>query len=178
MTSTLPIDPVCGMQVDPATPLHTDYQGRTYYFCAKGCLDRFRADPARYLEPAAAAPPADPDAIYTCPMHPEVRQQGPGACPICGMALEPAMVTLDEGPNVELIDMTRRFRAASMLSLPIVLFAMTEMLAPDVVHARVNLRAADWIQLALATPVVFWAGWPFFERAWDSLVNRSPTCSR
>src|SRR6185503_5085098 len=97
-----------------------------------------------------------------------------GACPICGMALEPAMVTLDEGPNVELIDMTRRFRAASMLSLPIVLFAMTEMLAPDVVHARVNLRAADWIQLALATPVVFWAGWPFFERAWDSLVNRSP----
>ena len=174
MTSTLPIDPVCGMQVDPATPLRTDYQGRTYYFCAKGCLDRFRADPARYLEPSAAAPPADPDAVYTCPMHPEVRQQGPGACPICGMALEPAMVTLDEGPNVELIDMTRRFRAASMLSLPIVLFAMTEMLAPDVVHARVNLRAADWIQLALATPVVFWAGWPFFERAWGSLVNRSP----
>ena len=101
------------MQVDPATPLRTDYQGRTYYFCAKGCLDRFRADPARYLEPAAAAPPADPNAVYTCPMHPEVRQQGPGACPICGMALEPAMVTLDEGPNVELIDMPLRYERLS-----------------------------------------------------------------
>src|SRR4029079_6848548 len=124
--------------------------------------------------PAPPAPPADPAAISTCPMHPEVRQQGPGACPICGMALEPAMVTLDEGPNVELIDMTRRVRDGCKRPLPIVLFAMTEMLAPDVVHARVNLRAADWIQLALATPVGFWAGWPCFERAWDSLVNRSP----
>jgi Cu+-exporting ATPase len=174
MTSTLPIDPVCGMQVDPATPLRTEYQGQTYYFCAKGCLERFRADPARYLEPSAETPPADPDAIYTCPMHPEVRQKGPGACPFCGMALEPAMVTLDEGPNVELIDMTRRFRVASILSLPIVMFAMSEMLAPDVIHARVDMRLANWIQLALATPVVFYAGWPFFTRAWDSLKNRSP----
>src|SRR4051812_32473633 len=123
-TTTQPIDPVCGMAVDPATPLRTDYDGQTYYFCARSCLDRFRAEPQRYLEPKTQAAPADSDAIYTCPMHPEVRQQGPGACPICGMALEPAMVTLDEGPNVELIDMTRRLRAASILGLPIVLFAM------------------------------------------------------
>src|SRR6185436_18045702 len=123
------------MTVDPATPLRMDHDGTTYYFCAPSCLAKFRADPESFLgdKPGSAAA-ADPDAIYTCPMHPEIRQRGPGACPICGMALEPAMVTLDEGPNVELIDMTRRFRAASMLSLPIVLFAMTEMLAPDVVH--------------------------------------------
>jgi P-type Cu+ transporter len=174
MTTALHVDPVCGMQVDPSTPLRTDHAGTTYYFCARSCLDRFRADPARYLDPEPPAPPADRDAIYTCPMHPEVRQAGPGACPICGMALEPAMVTLDEGPNVELIDMTRRFRVASILGFPIVMFAMAEMLAPDVVHAAVNLQLANWIQLALATPVVLWAGWPFFTRAWDSFVNRSP----
>jgi P-type Cu+ transporter len=174
MDTTLPIDPVCGMKVDPSTRLRHEHAGTTYYFCAQGCLDRFRADPERYLAPAPAAAPADPDAIYTCPMHPEVRQKGPGACPYCGMALEPAMVTLDDGPNVELIDMTRRFRVASVLALPIVMFAMAEMLAPDVVHRSVDLQLADWIQLALATPVVLWAGWPFFERAWGSLVNRSP----
>jgi Cu+-exporting ATPase len=117
---------------------------------------------------------ADPEAIYTCPMHPEVRQKGPGACPICGMALEPAMVTLDEGPNVELIDMTRRFILAAVLGLPVMVFAMAEMVVPGVVHRAVDVRAADWIQLVLATPVVLWAGWPLFTRAWDSLVNRSP----
>ena len=174
MDTTLPIDPVCGMKVDPATRLRLDHRGTTYYFCAQSCLDRFRADPERYLEPAPDAPAADPEAVYTCPMHPEVRQQGPGACPICGMALEPAMVTLDEGPNHELIDMSRRLRVAVLLGFPIMAFAMAEMLAPDVVHRAIDLRLADWIQLALATPVVLWAGWPFFTRAWDSFVNRSP----
>src|SRR5262245_19736123 len=174
MDTTLPIDPVCGMKVDPATRLRLDHRGTTYYFCAPSCLDRFRADPARYLEPLPDAPAADPKAVYTCPMHPEVRQQGPGACPICGMALEPAMVTLDEGPNHELIDMSRRLRVAVLLGFPIMAFAMAEMLAPDVVHRAIDLRLADWIQLALATPVVLWAGWPFFTRAWDSFVNRSP----
>jgi len=174
MDTTLPIDPVCGMKVDPATRLRLDHRGTTYYFCAQSCLDRFRADPARYLEPLPDAPAADPEAVYTCPMHPEVRQQGPGACPICGMALEPAMVTLDEGPNHELIDMSRRLRVAVVLGFPIMAFAMAEMLAPDVVHRAIDLRLADWIQLALATPVVLWAGWPFFTRAWDSFVNRSP----
>jgi P-type Cu+ transporter len=164
------------MTVNPASPLHLDHAGQTYYFCGKSCLEKFRADPGRYLAPVTSPPPtmAELDAVYTCPMHPEVRQQGPGACPFCGMALEPAMVTLDEGPNVELIDMTRRFTVAAALGLPVMAFAMAEMIAPGAVHRAVDARLADWVQLVLATPVVLWAGWPFFTRAWDSLVNRSP----
>ena len=169
----LPIDPVCGMEVDPDTELRADYGGHTYYFCNPSCLTRFTADPRAALRPA---PPtsAAADAIYTCPMHPEIRQRGPGACPICGMALEPATVTLDDAPDAELIDMTRRFWIAGLLGLPVFVFAMAEMFAPAGVHRAVNVRLADWIQLALATPVVLWAGWPFFERAWASIVNRSP----
>src|SRR5262245_53815515 len=150
MDTTLPIDPVCGMKVDPATRLRLDHRGTTYYFCAPSCLDRFRADPARYLEPLPDAPAADPEAVYTCPMHPEVRQQGPGACPICGMALEPAMVTLDEGPNHELIDMSRRFWIAAALGLPVMLFAMGEMIGVVPHLAPAASRLADGIQLALA----------------------------
>ena len=161
------------MEVDPNTDLKTNYQGTTYYFCHPSCLDRFTADPEAVLHPSDA-PPADRDAIYTCPMHPEIRRVGPGSCPICGMALEPATVTLDEAPNAELIDMTRRFWLAAILGLPVMAFTMAEMIAPAAIHARVNLRAADWAQLALATPVVLWSGWPFFERAWASIVNRSP----
>jgi Cu+-exporting ATPase len=170
------IDPVCGMTVDPSSPLRWDYHGSTYFFCNPGCRTKFQANPEFFLNRGNAPPPtmAELDAIYTCPMHPEVRQQGPGACPFCGMALEPAMVTLDEGPNFELIDMTRRFWIAAALGLPVMAFAMAEMIAPDRIHAAVNLRLADWIQLALATPVVLWTGWPFFTRAWDSIVNRSP----
>src|SRR5262249_32464444 len=110
MPADTAIDPVCGMTVKTSTHLRTDYKGDAYYFCAPGCLAKFRADPQRFLRPQHAATPtaADLDAIYTCPMHPEVRQKGPGACPICGMALERAMVTLDEGPNPELVDMSRR----------------------------------------------------------------------
>jgi Cu+-exporting ATPase len=172
----MPIDPVCGMTVNPDTPLRMDYGGTTYYFCGKSCLEKFRAMPEPYLAAKTGAPPtmAELDAIYTCPMHPEVRQQGPGACPICGMALEPAMVTLDESPNVELIDMTRRFTLAAVLAVPVMAFAMAEMMVPATVHRVIDPRVADWIQLLLATPVVLWAGWPFFTRAWDSLLNRSP----
>ncbi len=165
------------MTVDASSPLRTDYLGTTYCFCNPGCRTKFQADPPRYLAPPAQSPSSntpDASAIYTCPMHPEVRQRGPGACPFCGMALEPAMVTLDEGPNVELIDMTRRFQVATVLGLPVMAFAMAEMMAPDAVHRAVNPQLAGWIQLLLATPVVLWAGWPFFTRAWDSLVNRSP----
>jgi len=171
----MPIDPVCGMTVDPSSPLRHDHHGTTYFFCNPGCRVKFIADPARYLD-KSRAPEAmgDPEAIYTCPMHPEIRQKRPGACPLCGMALEPAVVTLDEGPNPELVDMTRRFWIAAALGFPVMAFAMAEMLAPDAVHAAVNVRVADWTQLALATPVVLWTGWPFFTRAWDSLVNRSP----
>ena len=171
MPAETAIDPVCGMTVETSTPLRTDYRGDTYYFCAPGCLAKFQADPERFLhpqpQPAAAPVPADMDAIYTCPMHPEVRQKGPGACPFCGMALEPATVTLDEGPNPELVDMTRRLWIAVALAAPIVAFAMADMLGSHV-------SLPNWIQLALATPVVLWAGWPFFVRAWQSLVNRSP----
>src|SRR5260221_79053 len=165
------------MTVDASSPLRTDYLGTTYCFCNPGCRTKFQADPSRYLAPPAQSPSSntpDAGAIYTCPMHPEVRQRGPGACPFCGMALEPAMVTLDEGPNVELSDMTRRFQVATVLGLPVMAFAMAEMMAPDAVHRAVNPQLAGWIQLLLATPVVLWAGWPFFTRAWDSLVNRSP----
>src|SRR5262249_44686432 len=109
---TYPIDPVCGMDVDPATELRTDYKGTTYFFCHPSCLEGFRPDPEGFLHPRAPEP-AVPGAIYTCPMHPEIRQVGPGACPICGMALEPERPSLDEGPNVELIDMRRRFVVAA-----------------------------------------------------------------
>src|SRR5436190_13231332 len=169
------IDPVCGMSVDESTPLRADQGGITYFFCNPGCRAKFVANPLQYLD-KSRAPEAmgDPDAIYTCPMHPEVRQKGPGACPFCGMALEPAMVTLDEGPNHELIDMTRRLWSAAGFGLPVMLFAMAGMIAPGAVHARVDPQLANWVQLALATPVVLWAGWPFFVRAWQSIVNRSP----
>jgi len=170
------------MTVDESSPLRAEHAGVTYYFCNPGCRTKFVANPAQYLDKGTAPEPhhsstSDPDAIYTCPMHPEIRQKGPGACPICGMALEPAMVTLEDAPNHELIDMTRRFRVAAVLGLPVMLFAMAEMLAPT--FAAAPLRWArpsvvNWIQLALATPVVLWAGWPFFTRAWDSIGNRSP----
>ena len=171
----MPIDPVCGMTVDPSSPLRYDYKGTTYFFCNPGCRTKFSANPEHYLDKSKVPEPmGDPEAVYTCPMHPEVRQKGPGACPICGMALEPAVATLDEGPNPELVDMTRRFWIAAALGFPVMAFAMTEMVAGDAVHRAIDLRLADWLQLALATPVVLWAGWPFFTRAWDSLVNRSP----
>jgi Cu+-exporting ATPase len=170
---TLPIDPVCGMEVDPSTDLRADYKGRTYYFCNPSCQERFVAAPEQFLEPREPEQ-AIPGAIYTCPMHPEIRQQGPGACPICGMALEPEMISLEEGPNIELIDMTRRFWISAALSLPVFAFAMVDMIAPGATHGVVAPRTVNWIQLLLATPVVFWAGWPFFERAWASLINRSP----
>src|SRR5262245_30390528 len=130
---SLPIDPVCGMEVDPATDLHTDYKGTTYFFCHPSCLERFTGDPESFLHPREPEPVV-PGAIYTCPMHPEVRQVGPGSCPICGMALEPERVTLDEGPNVELIDMTRRFYTAAILGSPVMVLAMIGMVAPEFVH--------------------------------------------
>ena len=121
------MDPVCGMEVDPATDLRTGYKGQTYYFCHPSCLERFTADPESFLNPREPEPVV-PGAIYTCPMHPEVRQVGPGTCPKCGMALEPETVTLDEGPNPELIDMTRRFWMAAALGLPVMLRGVVQAL--------------------------------------------------
>jgi len=166
-------DPVCGMTVDPATsPHHAHHAGHDWHFCSAGCRTKFLADPARYLEPA---PPASADApagtIWTCPMHPQVRQDHPGPCPICGMALEPEAVTLDSGPSPELADMTRRFRIALVLALPVLVLEMGGHLFPAL-HRLVPMDWSTWLQLVLATPVVLWAGWPFFERGWASLRTR------
>jgi Cu+-exporting ATPase len=163
-------DPVCGMTVDPHTAKHRHtHKGRPYYFCSARCREKFIADPARYLNPQTAAAPAD--AIYTCPMHPEVRQPGPGSCPICGMALEPEIVSADAPPNPELADMTRRFWIGLALALPVFILEMGGHLID--LHAWVGQQTSNGVQLFLATPVVLWAGWPFFERAWASLKTRN-----
>ena len=212
-------DPVCGMTVDPARAAgsHT-HAGRTYWFCSTGCLERFRADPERYLaagarvEPhaspsAAAGGPADhtcpmhpevrlpassacpscgmalePVTIealptrteWVCPMHPEIVRTAPGACPICGMALEPRTVTLEAEANPELLDMTRRLWVGAALTVPLLAVAMSDVIPGQPLQHAVAPRALAWLQLVLATPVVVWAGWPFFERGWASVVNRSP----
>ncbi len=167
------IDPVCGMSVDPEkTPHHAQHDGRAYHFCGAGCRTRFVADPERYLRPAAAAPataPALPGMIHTCPMHPEVRQAGPGSCPICGMALEPAEITAEAGPNPELADMSRRFRIGLVFALPVFVL---EMGGHVVERGLIQPTVSNWIQFALATPVVLWAGAPFFQRGWASLRSR------
>ncbi|MFL5148715.1 MAG: heavy metal translocating P-type ATPase [Microvirga sp.] len=167
-------DPVCGMSVDPHTAKHrAEHGGRPYYFCSAGCRTKFLADPARYLDPAATAKaePVPEGTVYTCPMHPEIRQVGPGACPICGMALEPVLVSLEVAPNHELMDMTRRFWIGLALAAPVVALEMGgHMTGLDRIVPR---QTSSWLQLALATPVVLWAGWPFFVRGWQSLVTRN-----
>jgi Cu+-exporting ATPase len=169
------LDPVCGMTVTPARAAgQFEHRGHTYYFCGKGCLERFKADPEKYLGPPDPEPPSAPGTTYTCPMHPEIVRDAPGPCPICGMALEPMVPSLEEGPNPELIDMTRRFWIAAALGLPIFLLAMGDMVFGMGLGGRVDTRWANWLSVVLATPVVWWAGWPFFERGWASLVNRSP----
>jgi Cu+-exporting ATPase len=166
-------DPVCGMIVDPRETKHwMQYHGQNYYFCSAGCESKFRDDPARYLTPEqATAKPLEPEGtIYTCPMHPEIRQVGPGNCPICGMTLEPVLALQDEGGSPELADMTRRFWIGFVLSLPVLALEMGgHMTGLDHLVPRLQ---SNWIQLALATPVVLWAGWPFFVRGWASLVTR------
>ncbi|MDP1749241.1 MAG: heavy metal translocating P-type ATPase [Reyranella sp.] len=167
-------DPVCGMKVKIAGAKNTTVrEGHTYYFCNPKCLQKFTAEPLRYLKPAevAPAPPVAPGTIYTCPMHPEIRQVGPGSCPICGMALEPAEVSLDQGPNEELIDMTRRMWIGLALSLPVVALEMGGHLTT--LHMLLGQKTSNWLQLVLATPVVLWGGWPFFVRGWQSLQTRN-----
>jgi P-type Cu+ transporter len=216
----LALDPVCAMRVDPEAAAGSfEYQGKTYFFCSQSCLERFSANPAKYLVPESTAPfvqlrkstsgVAVEEVSYTCPMHPEVRQKGagscprcgmalepltikptptkteytcpmhpeivrdkPGACPICGMALEPRTVTGDE-ENPELTDMTRRFKLGLILTLPLFLLAMSDLIPGQPVQHAVSARLLQYIQMGLATPVVLWAGWPFFVRGWASVVNRS-----
>ena len=166
------LDPVCGMTVNPATTAHhADHAGAAYHFCSAGCRTKFIADPAKYLADAPAPPPeAPPGAIWTCPMHPNIRQPGPGTCPICGMALEPEAPSLDDGPNPELVDFTRRFWVSAGLSLPLLALSM----GSDVFGWQlVSAAASPWVQLALCAPIVLWGGAPFFERGWASLRTRN-----
>ncbi len=163
-------DPVCGMSVDPATAKHrAEHKGRTYYFCCAGCRSKFESDPDKYLKPKSPEPVIE-GAIYTCPMHPEIRQAGPGSCPICGMALEPEIATADEGPNPELADMTWRFWVALALTVPVMVLDMGGHFAGG--H-WVDPTLSNYLQFVFATPVVLWAGRPFFERGWQSLVTRN-----
>lgn len=169
-------DPVCGMAVDPAkTPHHAQHHGTAFHFCSAGCKSKFEADPGKYLkaEKAAAPTAAEKAAIYTCPMHPEIRQQGPGSCPICGMALEPLEITAEAAPNAELADMTRRFWIGLVLTLPILVLEMGAHIPGLGIHELVPPRVSVWVQFLLGTPVVLWAGWPFFVRGWQSFRNRS-----
>ena len=208
-------DPVCGMEVSADSPHRVTHDGEGYVFCCAGCADRFAADPESFLNPSPqmssccggeSAPagryicPMDPEveedgpgdcpicgmalepaldnlalgaAQWTCPMHPEVVEDGPGDCPQCGMALEPSGIAQDE-ENPELVDMTRRFRVSALLTLPLLVLTMSEMIGLRLLPESVSNRSLGWIQFVLATPVVLWGGWPFFQRAWRSIVNRSP----
>jgi Cu+-exporting ATPase len=164
-------DPVCGMDVVPERAAGASvHEGETYFFCSKGCLAKFQADPTKFLGGDSRAAgdghghvaTAQPGVIYTCPMHPEIKKNGPGNCPICGMALEPLMPTSSEESSPELRDMSRRFWVSLVLTLPVLAVAMGEMVPP--LRHLVLLRLAVWLQLALSTPVVLWGGWPFFAR--------------
>ncbi len=171
-------DPVCGMDVVPAQAGggRAEHGGTTYWFCSPSCRQKFVADPARYVTPAATVPstgppPATDPRIYTCPMHPEVRRAGPGSCPKCGMALEPVEAAPEEGPSPELVDMTRRFWVSLAVTLPVFALATVEMAAPELAPSSPTLRL--WAQLVLSAPVVLWGGWPFLVRGWRSIVTRS-----
>jgi P-type Cu+ transporter len=183
-------DPVCGMTVAPATAKHrAEHGGRSYFFCGQKCRERFVADPAKYLgsaqstatqqaavdHPALGAlpKPAGDEVLWTCPMHPQITRKEPGPCPICGMALEPMTPIADEVVNPELVSMMRRFWIGLTLSVPLLLLTMAEHLWEHPLGHLLSPRALIWVQFALATPVVLWGGWPFFERGWQSIVKRS-----
>jgi Cu+-exporting ATPase len=163
-------DPVCGMKVDPATAQHHEtHKGTDYYFCSAECEAKFVANPAKYLSETSHDPEPQPGVIYTCPMHPQIRQIGPGHCPICGMTLEPETASARSGPNPDLVDMTRRFWIALALSLPVVALEM----GGHLMRLPLSENISNWIQFVFGTPVVLWAGWPFFQRGWQSVINRS-----
>ena len=175
------LDPVCGMTVQAETAAGSYVYGdMTYYFCSQSCLTKFRKDPASYLMPPAqrttkpVAMPAGTRVEYICPMDPEVLETKPGTCRICGMALEPKIVSLEEEPNPELEDMTRRFWISSGPALAVMVLAMGDMIPGQPLAGLVGSAARTWVQWVLATPVVLWGGWPFFQRGWASIVNRAP----
>jgi len=165
------VDPVCGMTVDPHTAQHrATHRGDTYHFCSAGCRTIFVANPQKYLSGRRAEPTRE-GTLYTCPMHPEIRQIGPGSCPICGMALEPVVAGTETGPNSELVDMTRRFRVGLALTIPVFVLEMGGHIVRA--HNWLDPALSNYVQFAFATPVVLWAGWPFFVRGWQSLVTRN-----
>jgi len=175
------IDPVCGMTVQPETAAGSfAHEGKTYYFCATSCLTKFKKDPASYLLPQDQRPasevvvPAGATVEYICPMDPEILETKPGACRICGMALEPKIVTMEEGPNPELDDMSRRFRWSIGPAVAVMILAMSDMLPGQPLHQWLGGARLNWVQWLLATPVVLWGGFPFFQRGWASIVNRAP----
>jgi Cu+-exporting ATPase len=215
-TKSLATDPVCGMTVDPAKAASVEHEGAKFYFCCQGCATKFRADPGKYLQPEQSAPliqlitkegskadytcPMHPEVHnagpgscpkcgmalepatieapasrteYTCPMHPQIVRDAPGSCPICGMALEPRTVSADE-ENPELISMTRRFWVGAALTLPLLAVMVSDVLPGHPIQHLLSGAVLGWIEFVLATPVVLWAGWPFFERGWQSVVHRSP----
>lgn len=177
-------DLVCGMTVDPSDAYDFQYQGKSYYFCSEGCLKEFKSHPEQYLKLKQEEPcshcdshkpktSGDPNAIYTCPMHPEIRQVGPGDCPICGMALEPVEISLDEGPNPELVDMSKRLKVAALFSVPLLVIAMLEMVPGISIQHFMSAQTFVWIQFALASPVVLWAGWPLFQKGIKSVLQKN-----
>ncbi|MHC4860189.1 MAG: P-type ATPase, partial [Planctomycetota bacterium] len=166
-------DPVCGMSVKPDGEHRHVHEGKEFHFCSGHCLSRFRAEPERYLAERGPAVEAPPGATYTCPMHPEIVQEGPGSCPICGMALEPMTVSAVEEESPELSDFGRRLVVCALLSVPLVVVAMRAMIPGQPLGRLASDRTFGWMELALAAPVVLWGGWPFFSKAWGSLVARS-----
>src|SRR5258706_1223241 len=175
-------DPVCGMTVDSQKAAGSfEYNGQTYYFCSNGCLEKFHAEPERFLKAAVTTQTkiqrtpqkASPKIEYTCPMHPQIVRNAPGNCPICGMTLEPRTVSLEDGKNPELVEMAQRFWVGVVLTVPLLFISMSDVVPGNPFARVVSMRMLGWIQFALATPVVLWGGWPFFVRGWQSLVNRS-----
>ncbi len=169
-------DPVCGMKVDPMTAKggQTQYGGETYFFCNPKCKTKFEADPEKYLHPKIEViSAAEAEAFYTCPMHPEIRQKGPGSCPVCGMALEPEEITLEEPENHELTDFSRRLKISASLAVPLALLSMSDLLPGQPVQLALPAGLNLGIQFLLATPVVLWGGHPFFKRGWDSLKSKN-----
>ena len=190
------VDPICGMTVEPATAAGSyEYKETVYYFCSTHCLEKFRSDPEAFLHtfaPTALVQPIQiqhartetsshqsdgtsrhPGTTYTCPMHPEILRDAPGSCPICGMALEPRTITLDEPENPEIREMSRRFWVSLVLTLPLLMIGMSEFVPSLDLERMMPMPAWSWLELALATPVVLWGAFPFFVRAWQSIVNRS-----
>ena len=178
--ASLATDPVCGMKVSVETAKWSvEHDGKTWYFCGQSCLKKFEADPEKYdgaqEHTKQSAPVAEPmvGSKYTCPMHPEIIRDKPGSCPICGMALEPLTATDDDTANPELISMTRRFWIGTVLTLPLLAIMISDLMPSHPLHDLISGRSLGWLEFALATPVVLWAGWPFFERGWSSIIHRS-----